>query len=382
VEEKIAKIASFTYMLNASRNFTLDAIDNGVKPGVVNSIMKYHATEKFREVINDSMDILGGSAIMRGEKNLLAHAYFALPISITVEGANILTRNLMQFGQGLIKCHPYLYDQVNALNSNNNKEFDKLFFAHIGLVNSALFKSITYYFTRANFASAPITFKRYRQKLLWVSAEFTLLCNTSLLFFGATLKKRENIGARFGDILSWCYLITSTLREFDNNPNDEHKNLVHWICNYGFNQIQIAREEIIYNMPFLKVILPLIKLNPIGIKTKDTLNRKIVDSLNKEEMIDSLCKGVFISKEPNDALNKMHHTVKLIRESAPIVVKIKEALLQKKITKSTFEDMMNESLAQKIISSLEFELLVKTQKAKADVINVDSFASEVYKNQK
>jgi len=382
VEEKIAKIASFTYMLNASRNFTLDAIDNGVKPGVVNSIMKYHSTEKFREVINDSMDILGGSAIMRGEKNLLAHAYFALPISITVEGANILTRNLMQFGQGLIKCHPYLYDQVGALNTNNTKEFDKLFFAHIGLVNSSLFKSITYYFTRARLASAPKQFKRYKQKLLWVSAEFTLLCNTSLLFFGASLKKRENIGARFGDILSWCYLITATLREFENNPNDEHKPLIHWICNYGFNQIQIAREEIIYNMPFFKVILPLIKLNPIGIKCKDSLNRKIVASLNKEEVIDGLCKGVFISEEPNDALNKMHQTVKLIRETAPITLKIKEALSQKKITKSTFENMMDQALKENIITSVEFELLGKTQNAKADVINVDSFASEVYKNQK
>jgi len=328
------------------------------------------------------MDVLGGSAIMRGEKNLLAHAYFALPISITVEGANILTRNLMQFGQGLIKCHPYLYNQVNALNTNNTKEFDKLFFAHIGLVNGALFKSITFYFTRANFTSAPSTFKRYRQKLLWVSAEFTLLCNTSLLFFGASLKKRENIGARFGDILSWCYLITATLREFDKSPNDEHKNLVHWICNYGFNQIQIAREEIIYNMPFLKVILPLIKLNPIGIKTKDTLNRKIVDALNKEEVLNGLCEGVFISKDSSDALNQMHHTVKLIHETAPLVLKIKEALAQKKLAKSTLDNMMSEALDKNIISQDEFEVLIKTQKAKSDVINVDSFPSEVYKHQK
>ncbi len=382
VEEKIAKIAAFTYMLNASRNFTLDAIDNGVKPAVVNSIMKYHATEKFREVINDSMDVLGGSAIIRGKKNLLAHAYFALPISITVEGANILTRNLMQFGQGLIKCHPYLYDEVEAIKANDTKEFDRLFFSHVGLVNSSLFKSIAYYFTRARLVQVPNSFKRYRQKLVWVSAEFTLLSNTSLLFFGAQLKKRENIGARFGDILSWCYLITSTLREFDNNPKDEHKHLVNWICNYGFNQIQIAREEIIYNMPFFKVILPLIKLNPIGIKTKDKLNQKIVSMLNDEKVLDELCKGVFVSQDKDDSLNKMQTAVRLIHETAPAVAKIKEALAQNKITKSSLDNMINEASQKEIITIKEFEALSITQDAKKDVIEVDSFTSEVYKDQK
>jgi len=382
VEEKVAKIAAFTYMLNASRNFTLDAIDNGVKPAVVNSIMKYHATEKFREVINDSMDVLGGSAIIRGEKNLLAHAYFALPISITVEGANILTRNLMQFGQGLIKCHPFLYDEVEALKANNIKEFDKLFFSHVALVNNSLFKSIAYYFSRASLVQAPSQFRRYRQKLIWVSSEFTLLSNTSLLFFGAELKKRENIGARFGDILSWCYLITSTLREFDNNPKDEHKVLVDWVCNYGFNQIQIAREEIIYNMPFFKVILPLIKLNPIGIKTKDRLNQKIVSMLSKKEILDELCAGVFVSKNEDDALHKMEHAVELIHETAPVVDKIKKAVMQKTITKSTFENMINEASAKEIITIKEFEALNIALDAKKDVIEVDSFTSEVYKDQK
>ena len=382
VEEKVAKIAAFTYMLNASRNFTLDAIDNGVKPAVVNSIMKYHATEKFREVINDSMDVLGGSAIIRGKKNLLAHAYFALPISITVEGANILTRNLMQFGQGLIKCHPYLYDEVEALKSNNIKEFDRLFFSHVGLVNNSLFKSIFYYFTRANLVKSDSRFRRYRQKLVWVSSEFTLLSNTSLLFFGAELKKRENIGARFGDILSWCYLITSTLREFDNNPKDEHKNLVDWICNYGFNQIQIAREEIIYNMPFFKLILPFIKLNPIGIKTKDKLNQKIVSMLNNEKVLNELCKGVFVSKDKDDALNKMEATVKLVHETAPFVAKIKEAVLQNKIIKSSFENMLNEASSKEIITIKEFEALTIALDAKRDVIEVDSFTTEVYKDQK
>ena len=157
------------------------------------------------------------SAIIRGEKNFLAHAYFALPISITVEGANILTRNLMQFGQGLIKSHPYIYRQINALKTNNIKAFDDAFFSHIGLVLSAFSKTIFYYLTRGFFISTKGSFKRYKQKLVWVSADFTFLSNLILALVGPALKKRENISARLADILSYSYLITATLREYENN---------------------------------------------------------------------------------------------------------------------------------------------------------------------
>jgi len=369
-------------MLNASRNFTLDAIDNGVKPVVVNSIMKYHATEKFREVINDSMDILGGAAIIRGEKNLLAHAYFAIPISITVEGANILTRNLMQFGQGLIKCHPYIYGQVQALNANDVKKFDDLLFKHVGLVNSSVFKSLIYYFTRGILISAKGNFKRYRQKLIWISAEFTFLSNISLVFFGANLKKRENIGARFGDILSWCYLITSTLREYDNNPKEHNKVLVDWVCNYGFNQIQIAREELFYNMPFCKMLLPFVKFNPFGIKTEDSLNAKIVSNLNDEKILNELCEGIFISQDSNDTLNKLETAVKLTQETSTVISKVKDAVKQNRITKSSYKNMVEEASQKEIITTKEFEAVSKALDAKQEVIHVDAFDSEVYKAQK
>jgi len=382
VEEKIAKITAFTYMLNAARNYTIDAIDNGQKPAVVNSIMKYHATEKFREVINDSMDILGGSAIIRGEKNLLAHAYFAIPISITVEGANILTRNLMQFGQGLIKCHPYLYNEVEAIENHNIEDFDKYLFSHISLVNKSIFKSIVHYFTRGFLSIPKGKFKRQRQKLLWMSAEFTALANTSLLFYGGELKKRENIGARFGDILSWCYLITATLREFDNNPKAYHKDLVEWICDYGFNEIQIAREELYYNMPFLKVLLPFIKLNPVGIKSRDKLNNKIVRQLKDEEYVSSLCDSVFISTDENDPLYKMDLAVKLMNQNEYIMLKIKDALKHGMIAKQPFESLLEDALEKEIISKDEFDEIKYMQTIKQDVINVNSYDSEVYKDQR
>ena len=380
VEEKIAKIAAFTYMLNASGNYTLDAIDDGVKPGVINSIMKYHATEKFRTVINDAMDVLGGSAIIRGENNLLAHAYFALPISITVEGANILTRNLMQFGQGLIKSHPYIYKQITALKNNNVENFDDAFFSHIGLVFNSFCKSLVYYFSRGQISCQKGHFKRYKQKLTWVSAEFTLLTNVALGILGPSLKKRENISARFGDILSNCYLITATLREFENNPNPKDELLVDYVCNYCFNEIQIAREEIITNIGYLGYLLPLAKINPFSIKAKDSLNEKIVKTLNNQDYLQNMTSALFISKNKNDRLAKIQEAVKQNKESQNSFKILKEAIKNETIKKDSSENMINELLEKNLLSKEEIEKMLEAHALKQEVISVDSFEANEYRN--
>lgn len=379
VEEKIAKIAAFTYMLNASRNYTLDAIDDGVKPAVINSIMKYHATEKFRTVINDSMDVLGGSAIIRGENNLLAHAYFALPISITVEGANILTRNLMQFGQGLIKSHPYIYKQIEALNSNNVEAFDKVFFSHVGLVYSAFCKSLAYYLTRGQISCQKGNFQRYKQKLSWVSAEFTLLTNIALGILGPSLKKRENISARFGDILSNCYLITATLREFEINPNEKDELLVDYICNYCFNEIQIAREEIITNIGYLGYLLPIVKVNPFSIKAKDKLNEKIVKNLSNQDYLQGLTSTLFISKDETDRLAKLQLAVKLNKECENSFKILKDAIKNGTIKKDNPQNMTKELLEKNLLTKEEIEKMLEAHTLKQEVISVDSFDAKEYK---
>lgn len=382
VEEKIAKIAAFTYMLNAARNYTLDAIDDGVKPGVINSIMKYHATEKFREIINDSMDVLGGSAIIRGENNLLAHAYFALPISITVEGANVLTRNLMQFGQGLIKSHPYIYKQITALNSNNVEKFDKVFFSHIGLGFNSFAKSLAYYLTRGQISCQKGEFRRYKQKLTWVSAEFTLLTNVALGILGPSLKKRENISARFGDILSNCYLITATLREFENSPDEKDEILVDYICNYCFNEIQKAREEIITNIGYLGYLLPLVKINPFSIKAKDSLNAKIVKNLSEQEYLQDLTSALFISKDQNDRLAKLQLAIKLNKEAENSFKILKDAIKNGTIKKDKSENMIKELLEKNLLSNEEIEKMLEAHTLKQEVISVDSFDAEVYKTKR
>ena len=377
IEEKIAKIAAFTYMLNAARNYTLDAIDNGQKPGVINSIMKYHATEKFREVINDAMDVLGGAAIIKGEKNLLAHAYYALPISITVEGANILTRNLMQFGQGLIKSHPYIYTQIQALNNKDVKAFDDAFFSHVQLVIQAFAKSFVYYCSRGYFIGAKGEFKRYKQKIQWASASFTLLSNIALGLLGPALKKRENISARFGDMLSYYYLIIATLREYENNPKEEYKVLVDYICNYGFNQIQIAKEDIMLNLPILKLFLPLVKANALGVKPKDSLNHTIVKTAKNS--LQALTQNIFMSNNSKDRLNVLTQAVQRNNETQESFNKLKTAVKQGSIQKTSIPTMIEEGVEKEIINSTEAKALKRAYKLKQEVIGVDAFKVPAYK---
>lgn len=379
VEEKIAKIAAFTYMLNAARNYTLDAIDNGEKPGVINSVMKYHATEKFREVINDSMDVLGGSAIIRGENNLLAHAYFALPISITVEGANILTRNLMQFGQGLIKSHPYIYKQINALKYDNTESFDKGFFGHVNLGYNSLCRTIFYNLTRAHIICQKGEFSRYKQKASWVSAEFTLLTNVALAILGPALKKRENISARFGDILSNLYLITATIREFENNPKDEDKDLVDYVCQYCFNEIQIAREEIISNIGGLGYLLPLAKLNPIATKPKDKINARIVRSLNDEERLAELTSNIFIDPTNSDRFSKLQKAVQLNKDNQENFKVLKEAIKTGTVEFDSIENMLEQLLQKELISKEDVQAMKEAHELKQEVISVDAFKVRSYK---
>ncbi|NQY22941.1 MAG: acyl-CoA dehydrogenase [Campylobacteraceae bacterium] len=382
IEEKIAKIASYTYMLNAARNYTLDAIDAGEKPGVVNSIMKYHATEKFREIINDSMDILGGSAIMRGPNNLLAHAYFALPISITVEGANILTRNLMQFGQGLIKSHPFITKEIQAIEEENIEAFDKAFFSHISLVSHAFAKTVFCFLSRASFVRTKGEFKNYKRKLLWASAQFTLLTNIVLIIVGPALKKRENLSGRFGDILSYCYLITATLREFDNNPKEENKALVDYFCLYAFNEIQKAFEDIISNIGVLKIFLPILRLNPIALKAKDSLNNTIVTNLKKEEHLNALCKNIFISKDKKDRLHLMQEAFILNKKYDKHFKEIKKSVKEGKLKKDTMNNILEEAHQKEMINASSLRAMKRAYKMKQEVISVDSFKVKEYKANK
>ncbi|MEL6129592.1 MAG: acyl-CoA dehydrogenase, partial [Cyanobacteria bacterium J06628_4] len=213
VEEPLARIGGLTYLMDAARLYTCGAVDQGEQPAVVSAIAKYQFTELSRHIINDGMDILGGAGICRGPRNLLANIYTATPIPITVEGANILTRSLIIYGQGAIRCHSYIVNEISAVEDNNIAAFDHAFWRHVGMIVRNLTRAKVLGWTRGYLVKAPVRGKtaRYYQKLAWTSATFAALSDLAMLTYGGRLKRHEKITGRFADMLSWMYLATATL---------------------------------------------------------------------------------------------------------------------------------------------------------------------------
>lgn len=391
VEIELAKIAAFTYMLDASRKFTIGAIDAGKKPAVINAVMKYHSTERFRDVINDSMDILGGAAISLGEKNLIAHAYFGAPIAITVEGANIITRTLIQFGQGVIRCHPYAYKEIEALEKSDLSAFDENFFKHVGFTLRNMIRMTILSLSRGyvHLSSRSLFIMKYERKLVWSSATFAFLTDFVMAYYGGNLKQKEKITARFGDILSWMYLLCATLRRYEaEGEKQEDRVYVEWIGAYALERIQNAFEEISLNIDnsvtgllFAYPIRWYMRLNSISSSPKDILSKalsqKIVLDSNERE---KLTEGIYIPKDKKEALGRLEHAFKISCEADFIAVKIKKAVRLGTLKKgvSLYED----ALKAEVITQEEYELIKKAKELKQEAIMVDEFSIKEYLNTK
>ena len=324
IEEPLARIAGFTYLLESARRFTASAIDNSCNPPVVTAICKYHFTEISRQIINDGMDIMGGAAISRGPRNLIAHSYIGLPISITVEGANIITRTLIHFGQGAIRCHPYILEEINSLSRNDTKAFDKAFWGHIGHTLSNGVRALLLTLTRGyiNVSSLSKDNGRHYRRLMWTSAKFAFLADLSLALLGSGMKRKEKLSGRLGDILSWMYLSVCTLRRYENDgKKKEDKPFVDWIMSYSFHQIQKSFEDFYANLSkgfigwfFAKPVLFFSRLNPIGNPPSDSLGSKIVDSFLMDDSIrDNLTKDIYLPQDINQSLGRLENAYKLVK---------------------------------------------------------------------
>ena len=392
VETELAKIAGFTYMMDASRKFTIGAIDEGKKPAVINAVMKYHSTEKFREVVNYSMDILGGAAISLGEKNLIAHAYFGAPVAITVEGANIMTRTLIQFGQGVIRCHPYAYKEIEALEEGNTQVFDENFFKHIGFTLRNMVRMVLLSMTRGylHFSTRSSLIAKYERKLVWSSATFAFLTDFVMGYYGGGLKQREKITARFGDILSWMYLLTATLKRYEAEGElAEDKIYVQWMGDYALNQIQVAFEEISNNIDrsFIGLIFAYpvawyMRLNALSKAPRDSYSKALaakitMDSNDREK----LTEGIYIPRDEKEALGRLEHAFKLSRKADSIAHKVKTEVKAGRLKKGS-PDLYDDALNAGVINEEEYALIVEAQRVKVEAIAVDEFSMQDYLQRK
>ena len=391
IEEPMARIGGFTYLMDAARRYTCAGLDMGEKPSVVTAIAKYNFTELGRQIINDAMDIQGGAGISRGPRNIFAHSYISMPIAITVEGANILTRSLMIFGQGAIRCHPYAYDEIDALTNGDVKAFDNAFWKHIGHVGRNKARALLMSLTRGAIASSPVSgpAKKYYKKLSWASASFAFLADIALGSYGGGLKIKEKISGRFADILSWMYLATATLRRYDaEEQNEEDRIFFEWSMQYAFAQIQEAFDAIYREIKvpglswlFRGPIALWSRMNRISSMPSDKLGHKVAQAMQeRSEQRDRLTDGIYLPKETSEAMGRYEYALELLEQAKPVYKKIYVATKKKELPKTQPRFVIDQALEKGIISEEEADLIRKAEDARLDVVKVDEFSLEEYQN--
>jgi acyl-CoA dehydrogenase len=389
VEERLARILGLAYLMDSSRRFTAGAVDSGIKPAVVSAIAKCYMTELARVVINDGMDILGGAGISRGPHNLLANPYIGTPIGITVEGANILTRSMIIFGQGAIRCHPFAYREFRAVEAGDAVEFDKAFWGHIGFVARNACRSVLLSITRGRLFSAPGgKTKRYYQKLAWASASFSLMSDIAMGTLAGKLKFKEKLTGRYADALSWMYLATATLRRFeDEGSKAEQLPYLRWSMDYCFAEIQKAFDGIFRNfdVPVLRSILggPVAfwsGLNRFGSEPTDRQAHALVRSvLQPSAMRDDLTRGIFMPHSQDEALRLFEGAFEAVHEATEAYKKVRSAIQAKKLPKKLPPKVaVKMALDQGIISQDEANVIEQAALLRQKAIQVDSFKLEEF----
>jgi acyl-CoA dehydrogenase len=389
IEEPLARIAGTSWLLEAARRTTCAGLDGGAKPSVVTAIAKHSFSELYRAVINDGMDVLAGNAISRGPRNLLAHGYIGAPISITVEGANILTRTLMIFGQGAIRCHPWVLREIEALERGDVKEFDRAFFGHVRHVVRNAFRAFLLSVTRGRLARAPVggPGARWFQKLSWASASFAVLADVAMATLAGDLKRKEKLTGRFADVLAWLYLGACALKRFEaEGRRAEDEPALRWAMETALARIQTAFDGIYHNFgtPFLGALFrgPVAwwsRSNRLGAGPSDRLGARLARAVQQVGTFrDGVTTGIHVPKERSEALGRLEHAFALCFAADEVASKIKDAVRKGALPRERPEKLLPQAIEKGIVTAAEAEQLKEAEAARWDAVQVDSFTLEEY----
>jgi len=388
IEEALGNIAGMTYLLEATRIMTAGAIDLKVKPAIASAIAKYHMTEMSRQVVSHAMDVHAGHMIQVGPRNFLANVYFAIPISITVEGANILTRNLIIFGQGAIRCHPYLLDEIALIATThpNIKAVDKVLMSHAGFFVSNLIRNMAYSLTGGLFIFTTVTqkkIKKYQRQLTRMSAALALLSDTCLLVLGGNLKRRERVSARLGDILSQLYLGSAVLKYYhDQHEPESDVAYVCWALQHCLQKIQIACDDLLYNFPspWIGRLLSWV-IFPFGKAykgPKDELHKKIVEPmLTPSELRERLTQYCYVSKQENDLGQRLDKALSHVAGIDAIWKKIHLAIKSGLLKPYHLSEQLKSAEQANILTAQEAEVLREFEKLRSEIIKVNEFSFDL-----
>jgi acyl-CoA dehydrogenase len=389
VEAVIARMAAITYTMNAARSVTAGAIDGGERPSVPSAMLKYHVTEMGRKVANDAMDVHGGKGICLGPRNYLARSYQAVPVAITVEGANILTRTLIIFGQGAVRCHPYVLREMNAARDPNRRrgveEFDRALFGHIGFTISNAVRSLVMALTQARFTHVPVEgpIGRYYQHIARFSASFALTVDVAMLTLGGYLKRKENLSARLGDVLSSMYLASMVLKHYENQGRPaSDQPLVEWACRHLLYEAQEQLHGFLRNFPN-RALAGLLRLLvfPRGLTyfaPGDRLGRAVASLLLAPGATrDRLCEHVYRRVEPGNALGLLDEVLVLAQAVEPLEKKLRvEGVKTGRVTALDLPQQITQAAALGLLTEAEAALLRDFDAKVMEIVHVDDFAPD------
>jgi len=390
VEEALTRIGAYTYMMDAVRKMTAGAVDLGEKPSVVSAIAKYHVTERARIVVNDGMDVIGGKGICLGPSNFLGRAYQQIPIGITVEGANILTRSLILFGQGAIRCHPYVLKEMQAAHEPDATkglvDFDQALFGHIAFTIRHAFGAFFTGITGSHFVSTPSNVapetKRYYQQLTRFSAGFAFLSDISMLVLGGELKRREKLSARLGDILSMMYLCSATLKRYESEGRQAaDAPMMHWAIWDAMYKAQQAFDGVIDNFPnkligrlLYRIIFPLGK--PYAVPS-DRIGHQVAKLLIEPSAArDRLTAEAFVPRTEKEPVGAIELALQATLDAEPIDTKIREAEKKGLLDDNpdaNVRDVAHAAFAAGIVTAAEYAILKRRNELRDIVIRVDDF---------
>ncbi len=387
IEEPLARIAGHAYFMDAARRLTCGFVDAGQKPSVPSAIVKAYLTQGMRQCMSDAMDIQAGAGICRGPRNILGKGYVGVPIAITVEGANILTRSMIIYGQGAIRCHPFVQDEMSAVAANDLDKFDKALFGHLNFIASNAAKSLWLGLTGARLASAPVNGvdAPYYRKLKRYSVCFALLSDVALVTIGGSLKRREKLSGRFADALAWMYIGSATLKRFhDEGRPEEDQVLLKWSMEFAMFQLETALAGVIANLPLRPVawfVKPFIL--PFGLSQtlpSDALGTKVASALlDGDRRRERLTADIFVPEDDAPGLGLLERAAEAAVAARPIAAKLRKAVQSGALEKQPIEDQVERALKAGVISASERTVLELANSTRDRAIQVDWFDADTYK---
>lgn len=388
IQEALARIAGNAWLMDSARILTASAVDLGEKPSVLSAILKYHLTERGRECIGHAMDVHGGKGIILGPNNYLGRAWQGAPIPITVEGANILSRNLMIFGQGAIRCHPFVLEEM-ALAGRADRdqalaEFDQLLLRHIGFAVGNAASSLLLGLSLGRIGDAPgdNLCRPYFRALNRLAASFALLADSSMLLLGGELKRRERLSARLGDALSYLYLASAALKRYHDRDYPEHlQPLLRWALEESLGKAEQALDGLLDNFPnalmsgLLRVLVfPLGRRHP---GPSDRLDAEVAGVIGRDRgdpALEELLAGCYRPRSATDPVGALQHAIELSNASQAAQKKLQQALKSGQLRPAPGETAITAALATGLIEDSEAQQLQAAEAARRQVIDVDDFA--------